>query len=312
MLIHRRSLLVLLAGLWLTLDAAQAQSGKAKKGTETIALWPGPPPAGPGPKGAETVTPKGAVKNVARPRLIVYRPKQPNGMAVLVISGGGYAQIERGKESTPAATWLQSQGITALELVYRLPQEGWQTPHVPFQDAQRAMRLIRSRAATFGIDPQQVGVLGFSAGAHLAGTIATAPDVSRYLPVDAADHTTARPAFAALIYPVLTMLPPFNTTQAHRNLLGEHPSREQEIAASIERHVDATTPKTFLAQAVDDPIAPIDNSLLLFHALRQAKVPAAMHVFQTGGHGWGLGAPDAEVHAWPDLFKTWVTLDRAF
>ena len=301
MLIHRRTLFTIVAGLLLIMHSTHAQQGK-----ETIALWTASPPDGSGPKGEEKVTKSGSITNVSRPRLIVHRPKHPNGMSALVISGGGYAHIEMGKESTPTAVWLQSQGITAFELVYRLPREGWRTTNVPFQDAQRAIRLIRSRAATFGIDPNRIGIVGFSSGGHLAGTTATEPDLPRYAPVDAADNVSARPDFAALIYPVLTMMPPFDKTRTRREIIGKYPSRAQEIAYSIERHVDTNTPKTFLAQSLDDSISSIENSRLMFRALRQVNVPVELHVFQTGGHGWGLGAPNTEVHTWSSLFKTWM------
>ena len=124
------------------------------------------------------------------------------------------------------------------------------------------------------------------------------------------DATPARPDFAALIYPVLTMMPPFNRTHARREILGAHPSEAEGIAYSVERQVDQHTPRTFLAQALDDPISPVDNSLLMLGALRQANVEAEMHLFQSGGHGWGLGSPDFPVHAWPALFVTWAALNE--
>jgi acetyl esterase/lipase len=295
-------IIAIVAGLLLLTDSAHAQQDR-----ETIELWNASVLDTPSPKGTEKVTETGAVTNVSRPRLIVHRPKHPNGMSALVISGGGYARIELGKESTPTAIWLQSQGITAFELVYRLPGEGWRSPNVPFQDAQRAMRLIRSRSTSFGIDPQRIGIIGFSAGGHLAGIIATTPNVLRYPPIDEIDRISARPDFIALIYPVITMMPPFDRTRTRRELIGKNPSRAQQIAYSVDLHVDSNTPKTFIAQSLDDRVSSIENSRLMFQALRKVKVPVKLHVFQTGGHGWGLGAPDTEVSAWPSLFKTWVT-----
>ncbi|CDG82507.1 alpha/beta hydrolase [Janthinobacterium agaricidamnosum] len=296
--------LLTVASLAILPTVASAQSRD-----DIIRLWPGAPPDGPGPGGAERQSAKGSITNVAQPYLIVHRAARPNGVAVLVISGGGYAHIENGKESGPAANWLQAQGVSAFELVYRLPQEGWASSAVPFQDAQRAMRIIRSRAGEFGIDPKRIGVMGFSAGGHLAGMTAARPDAQRYAPVDGADRLSARPAFAALIYPVLTMQPPFNKTHSKKEILGQHASHAEENAYSVELQAGPDMPPTFLAQALDDPISPVDNSLLMFAALRNLNVPAEMHVFQSGGHGWGLGAGKGTVRAWPDLFASWSRLN---
>ena len=226
-------------------------------------------------------------------------------MAMLVISGGGYAHIEAGKESAPAATWLQAQGIAAFELVYRLPREGGGTS-APFQDAQRAMRLLRSNSAQWKIDPARIGVLGFSAGAHLAGMTAVRPDAPLTAATDAIDRASARPDFAVLLYPVLTMQAPFDTTHAKKILLGAAPAQSARDALSVELLVDGRTPPVFLAQALDDPVAPVDNSLLMFAALRRAQVPVALHLFQRGGHGWGLGKAGSEPAAWPLLLQAWL------
>lgn len=273
---------------------------------EQHSLWSSNMPDGNGPAGPEKITTDGSVTNVSNPRLIVHKPFQPNGTAILIISGGGYAHIELGKESTPTANWLQLQGITAFELIYRLPQEGWETTNVPFEDAQRAIRLIRSQANNYNIDPNKIGILGFSAGGHLAGFIAAQANKQFYKPVDNIDTISSKPNFVGLIYAVLTMLPPNNKTHAEKSILGKNPSAEQEVAFSVERQVTSEMPKTFLAQALDDPISPIDNIFLMFNALRAVKVPSEMHVFQTGGHGWGMGKPGSLVSAWPQLFETWI------
>lgn len=270
-----------------------------------IKLWPGAmPDDGGGSRNDEMVSAKGSVTQVSTPRLLVHRPEHPNGTAVLIISGGGYAHIELGKESNPTASWLQSEGITAFELVYRLPQENWKTTNVPFQDAQRAMRIIRSKADALGI--QRIGVLGFSAGGHLAGIIATEPDHLFYTPVDAVDAISARPDFAALIYPVISMLPPNNKTHAKKSILGAQPIEAEEAAFSVEKLVDSHTPPTFLAQATDDPISPVANSYLMDEALKKANVAEELHIFPTGGHGWGLGKTGTPTVEWPQLFKAWA------
>lgn len=273
---------------------------------EQIPLWNDAMPGGSGPQGPEIITAKGSVTNISKPRLIVHRPSNPNGTAILLISGGGYAHIEIGKESTPAASWLQSEGITAFELIYRLPQENWKNTLVPFEDAQRAMCIIRSLADKYQIDTNKIGILGFSAGGHLAGFTSALPGKKLYKPVDTKDSLSARPDFTGLIYPVVSMLPPNNKTHSRKSILGKNPSVSEETAFSVEKLVDSHMPVTFLAQAMDDPISPVDNSLLLYSALKLVQVKAEMHLFQTGGHGWGLGKKGSPVAAWPELFKTWM------
>ncbi|WP_228429237.1 alpha/beta hydrolase [Chryseobacterium sp. 52] len=273
---------------------------------EQIPLWSHSMPDASGSRETEIINAKGSVTNVSNPRLIIHKPKNPNGTAILVISGGGYAHIELGKESTPAANWLQSEGITAFELIYRLPQENWKSTNVPFEDAQRAVRIIRSLAKNYGIDPNKIGVLGFSAGGHLAGFTAAQPNKTLYMPIDDIDALSARPDFAGLIYPVISMLPPNNKTHSKKSILGENPSTEQEAAFSVEKQVDGNMPDTFITQAADDPISLVDNSFLMYSAIRKVNVPAEIHIFQTGGHGWGLGKKGSPVTSWPSLFKNWA------
>jgi acetyl esterase/lipase len=278
---------------------------------ETLDLWPDAPPD-PSPDGAadgERIGQHGSVSHVVRPRLNVYRPARPDGSAALVIAGGGYDHIELGNESTPACRWLKSLGVTAFELVYRLPGQGWSRA-APLQDGQRAMRIIRARAHGESRDPARIAILGFSAGGHLAGMTAVEPEAARYARRDAIDDASARPDFAALLYPVLTLMPPFDHTRTRQHIVGEQPSAADSAALSVNLQVDARTPPMFLAQALDDPVSPVDNSLLMFAALRAARVPAALHVFQRGGHGWGMGAPGSEEQAWPGLFEQWARLNR--
>lgn len=272
-------------------------------------IWPDLQPTDGAPSGHEKISHKGSITNVSEPHLRIYRPQSPNGTAALVIAGGGYAHIEAGSESTPCCQWLQSRGITAFELVYRLPGEGWPVS-APFADAQRAMRLARSRAAALGFEAGRLGIIGFSAGAHLAGMTAVQPDAALAPARDGIDAAPAAAAFAALIYPVLTMMPPNATTHAARIILGHAPSEQDRIAYSVERHVGSATPPVFLAQAADDPVSPIDNSLLMYRALADHKVAAELHVFQSGKHGWGMGKTGDEPHSWPDLFAAWLAANR--
>ena len=293
--------------LFLTAAAcvAAVRNAGAQPAPGEVPLWPAQPPGGPGPQGAEEVDSRGSVSRISQARMTVYRPARSNATALLVVAGGGYARIQAGNESRPVCRWLQSLGVTAFELIYRLPQDGW--PAVaPFQDAQRAMRIVRAHAAAARLDKRRIGALGFSAGAHLVGMTAVQPTAHLYSPIDAADLLPARPDFLGLIYPVLTMLPPFDHTRSRREILGEHPSGAASAAWSVERQVDSHTPPTFLAQSADDPMSPIDNSLMMFQALRSAHVSAEMHVFQSGRHGWGMGKPGSEVTAWPTLFARWA------
>ena len=197
-----------------SLPSAKVQS------LEEIVLWNSLPPDGPRPQGVENTDNNGGISNVSRPRLIVHRPKAPNGMAILVISGGGYNTIERGNESGPAAIWLQSQGITAFELIYRLPRENWGSVNVPFEDGQRALKLIRSLADNYGINSNRVGVMGFSAGGHLAGMLLTQPAAPWYTSQDNIDSYSATPNYGALLYPVITMTSLNNKTQSYKNIVG--------------------------------------------------------------------------------------------
>ncbi|GJE25600.1 alpha/beta hydrolase [Methylobacterium organophilum] len=278
---------------------------------EVIDLWPGPPPGGGGPPVTEyrfDETLKGIITAVSRPCLLVMRPERPNGASVVVTAGGGYRRIDIGHEGLPVGAWLNKAGITAFILVYRLPGEGWNAgPDAPRQDAQRAIRLVRGSAADYGLDPERIGLLGFSAGGHLMGEAAVGAAADLYEPVDEDDTQSAHVALAGLIYPVITLRTPFDRTiSSRRMLIGEDPTEAQRRAYSVDLQVTEKTPPVFLVQASDDPIAVTDHPLLMFAALRNAKVPAELHVFERGGHGFGLGVPGSPVAAWPGLFLAWM------
>ncbi|MGV7210019.1 alpha/beta hydrolase [Oxalobacteraceae bacterium A2-2] len=278
-----------------------ASASLVADGPDAIPLWPSGAPGGPGPRGPEREL-RGSLTAISRPRLLVWRPARPNGAAVLLASGGGYAHLERRKESAAAAAWLQSLGVTACELIYRLPAEGWSNaPLAPFQDAQRGLRLLRSGlAGSF----THIGVLGFSAGGHLAGMLAAQPQAGWYAPQDGADSLSARPDALALLYPVISMLPPLDTTHASRILLAADPGGARRW--SVELQVDHAMPPTFLAHALDDPIAAPQHASRLMQALRAAGVPAELHQFGSGGHGWGMGKPGTPPAAWPALLQDWA------
>lgn len=310
MTIDRRSLLL---GAGAVLCARPAASGArpgrgAATGPAVFPLWPGEPPGGGGPAGAPESDGKGAVSDIAVPSLEVFAPARPNGTAVLVAAGGGYKRIEMEREARPAARWLAARGFTAFVLGYRLPREGWiDGALAPLQDAQRALRLIRMRAAPDGVDPERIGVLGFSAGGHLLGLAATRSAFASYRPVDTTDALPARPFTAALIYPIVTLEPPYDHTSTRVELVGRHPDPGASADWSVETHVRSDCPPVFLAQARDDPISDIANSRIMAQACERAGVRVEAHTLETGGHGFGMGRPGTPSAQWPAWYAAWLS-----
>jgi len=284
--------------------------------TEIVPLWPGTPPGGEGVSLKTTVSERSNdtaayhdrfVDNIGTPTLTVFRPARPDGSAVLLAPGGGYLRVVLDKEGFEAARRLNGAGVTAFVLRYRLPAEGWaNAADVPLQDAQRAIRHIRTGWQAFGIDPNRVGVMGFSAGGHVAASLATRYDEKVHPKFDLVDDADTRPDFVALMYPVVTM-----GEGAHPGsrlkLLGPDPSPAQIAAYSCERHVTAKTPPAFICLAADDDVVPpMPNGVAMFEALRAAKVPAEMHLFQDGRHGFAIRlAKGKPASAWPELFLHW-------
>jgi acetyl esterase/lipase len=282
---------------------------------ETIPLWPGIPPGGEGVELSLRVEERSpdpekfhlrALSGIARPVLCRFPAPSPAGAALLIMPGGGHRGLDIDTTIAAARRFAQA-GISGFVLIYRLPHEGWRNAaNVPLQDAVRAMGILRADALRYSLDPERVGVLGFSAGGHLAATLSVRADLSPYAPVDAADRESARPDFAALLYPVITMLPPFVHEASREMLLGrDSPTPAQRAAWSCERLVTRETPPMFLAAAADDADFPVENTLAMFAALRRAHVPSEMHVFESGGHGFGLGSPAQPLAAWPDLPLKW-------
>lgn len=282
--------------------------------SERFPLWPGLPPGAPSPlpRPQWVMFPDPAyrqlwIKGVASPAVNVFRPALPDGSAILAVPGGGYAFLAVQNEGLDAAERFNADRTTVFVLTYRLPAEGWSNRAlVPLQDAQRAMRLIRSRAAEFRIDPARLGVLGFSAGGHLAADLAVSFDQPTYRPVDAADSLSARPAFAGLIYPVTTL--GAETHGGSRdNLLGPNASAALIAARSPVLHVSPGTPPSFIVAAFDDGTVPVSNSLAWIAACRNAKCSVEAHLFAEGGHGFGFHLPrDNPGSRWPDLFAAWL------
>ena len=206
-----------------------------------------------------------------------------------------------GRAGTAAA------GVTVYVASYRLPGDGWAAgPAVALQDAQRALRLVRARAAARGHDPRRVGVMGFSAGGHVAGCLGLMWDRPTYAAVDDNDRLSARPDSAVVVYPVATMSPPFAHPGSRERMFGPSPTPELERAWSLEANARPDAPPTFLLHAADDAAVPVENSLRLASALRAAKVATELHLFEEGGHGFGLRfAKGRPVEAWPDLVLAW-------
>jgi len=282
---------------------------------QEVVLWPGAAPGSEGMAPARNVVERSAdpalpdryADHITQPTLTVYRPVRPDGRALLVVPGGGYQRVVLDKEgSALAPAFARDGGLTLFVLQYRLPGEGHRGARdVPLADAQRAMRLIRQRAAEWGIDAAGVGVMGFSAGGHVAASLATRHGERVYAPVDAADALDARPAYAVLVYPVIDM-----GDSAHpgsrRNLLGEAPDAAAVRAYSLQNRVDARTPPVFLLHAQDDDVVPVRNSLLFEAALRDAGIEHETHLYARGGHGFGVREAHGTLALWPQLAIAWI------
>jgi len=286
--------------------------------TETIDLWPKGAPGAPVGGLKETVNERStdpqltdrAVYGISRPRMVVFRPSRPNGAAVLITPGGGYRWVVVDKEGYELGRWLSARGYTVFVLFYRLPGEGWSAgPDVVLQDCQRAMRLIRHRATSFGVDPERVAAMGFSAGGHACADLAARFAVPVYDAVDQADSLSARPFVAAPIYPVIAMSAPMAHAGSREKLIGAAASAALESAHSPHLNIPANAPPHFILHAEDDDVVPVENALVLRAALRAKNIPVETHLFTHGGHGFGLrktvGKP---VEAWPDLFTAWAHL----
>lgn len=270
---------------------------------EHFKLWPGRAPNSPKtlPRYAPSMNGQPPrrelwLRGVAEPVVGVYRPAEPDGRALLSIPGGGYEFLSVENEGINVARALAPKGVTVFVLAYRLPGEGWLEPEdVPLQDAQRAMRLIRQGAAKYRIDPARLGCVGFSAGGLLAASLAVAYADPVYAKVDAADDLPARPAFAGLVYPVVS---------GSLMRVGKLPSARFDAP----QRVGHDTPPIFITHALDDPVVPAREPIAMMEACRQAQVPVEAHFFAEGGHGFGPAylPPDQPGSRWPELFDLWM------
>jgi len=279
---------------------AQKPAWQPAPGHRTLPLWPNGAPGAPSnpPPEIDTTTAKDnfvagkpviRLGNVSSPTLTLYTPRGNNsGAAVVVFPGGGYHILAIDLEGTEVCDWLNSMGIACVLVKYRVPDSGpYPKSSAALQDAQRAMGIVRLHARDWHIDPHRIGVLGFSAGAHLAAALSTHFDQRLYAPIDAADGLSCRPAFAVIVYPGYLAL------------------ADQNFAPNADIQVTARTPPSFLVQAEDDPVH-VENAVVYFLALKKAKVPAELHIYAQGGHGYGLRRTALPVTAWPLSAETWL------
>ena len=223
--------------------------------------------------------------------------------AFIVCPGGAYGHLAP-HEGAPVARWLNTVGINAFVLKYRIGPK-YHHP-VEMEDVQRAIRLVRSRAEEWNLDPNRIGIIGFSAGGHLASTAATHFDDGNSAATDPVDRVSSRPDLAILMYPVITMMDPYVHKGSRLNLLGAKPDADLIAFLSNERHVTPETPPCFIVHTADDRTVPVQNSLMFALALRNNKVPVEMHIFEHGSHGFGLGGKDPVLSTWPALAATWL------
>ncbi len=282
----------------------------------TITLWPATPPDSipdPAPEADATTAKDGLVADhpllrlghVTTPTLTLYQPtSNPSGTAVVVFPGGGYSILAIDLEGTGVCHWLNHAGIACLVLKYRVPDTGpLPKSRAALDDAQRALGIVRLHAAEWHVNPNRIGVLGFSAGAHLAAALSTHFDHRLYPAVDAADATSCRPDFAVVLYPGYLAIPP--TGQQDFSPKGINAVPSAAYTPNSEIHPDKTTPPTFLLQAEDDPVH-VENAVVYFLQLKQADVPAELHVYAEGGHGYGLRPTALPITHWPTLVETWL------
>lgn len=270
----------------------------------TVNIWPGKAPSESKTGEAEKFE-HNRVYHVNDPALTIYLPpaNRATGAAVVVCPGGGYRRLAIGHEGQDVAEWLNSLGIAAFILKYRMYDYGHPAP---LQDAQRSVRLVRSRAKEYGVDSGKIGIMGFSAGGHVASSAGTHFNDAVYDSVDDIDKASARPDFMMLVYPVISMQEGVTHNGSKRNLIGNAPSRELVDFYSNELHVTPETPPTFLVHASDDTSVPVENSLRIYRALVAKGVPAELHIYENGGHGFGLGTGEVPVESWPGLCAVWL------
>ena len=276
------------------LCASAARILHAAAPSERLLLWPDGAPGAVGTTDAD------------RPSLTVYVPEEPSALktALVICPGGGYGHLAVDHEGRQIAEWANGHGMTAFVLRYRIAPR-YQHP-APLDDVSRALRIVRAGAQKWNVDSNRIGVIGFSAGGHLASSLATHFDAGDGDAAAAVDRVGCRPDFVILGYPVISFTEPFTHAGSRRNLLGDHPSPDLVRLFSNELQVTAETPPTFLFHTADDAAVPDENSIAFYRALRAAGVPAELHIYRQGPHGVGLGHKHPELASWPDLCADWL------
>ncbi len=274
----------------LTMMLAVTTSLFAQKSIE-LPLWPNGAPNSNELKGAEQEKEKSRISNVTNPTITVYQAKNGNGKAIIMCPGGGYTRLAMDHEGHDMAAWFNTQGITYVVLKYRLPNGH---SEVPLSDAQQAVRMVRQHATEWGVDIHKVGIMGASAGGHLASTLAT--------------HFTVetRPDFQILLYPVITMDNAYTHKGSRENLIGKTPTKELETTYSNELQVTPETPKAFIALSNDDNAVPPQNGVNYYLALLKNKVSASLHIYPIGGHGWGFHDNFTYKRQWTEELEKWL------
>ena len=269
-----------------------------------IPLWPEGVPNAQVNGGVERVE-DGRTYNVQIPTLTYFpAPKEiANGTAVIICPGGGYTRLAMAKEGSDLTRMLNRLGVSAFVLKYRLKEYGHPAP---LQDVLRAIRIVRSRAGELGVRPDRIGVMGSSAGGHLAASAATLYDVPEGRTGAELDAVSARPTFIALLYPVITMKGAFVHAGSRRSLLGESPKPELVDRLSVELQVTKDTPPAFMVHTEEDTSVPLENSLLFFQALRQFKIDSELHLYEKGPHGFGTRADLGPTSDWPKRWEDWM------
>jgi acetyl esterase/lipase len=248
------------------------------------------------------------ISKVTTPTLTTFIPENPNGTAVVICPGGGYAYLSINKEGYKVAEWLNTLGITAFVLKYRLPSDEImeQKSVGPLQDAQEAMRFIRRNAQRWQVKTDKIGVLGFSAGGHLASTLATQYNDKVY---EVNDSVSAKPSFAVLIYPVISMDDQIVHKGSRKRLLGDNPSNELKDKFSNDKRIDSLTSPTFLVHATDDKSVPVENSIFYYMSLKQHNISSEFHIYQDGKHGFGLGLKGTNEY-WTKQCENWLRINK--
>lgn len=252
------------------------------------------------------------LSKVSQPTLTVFLADQSssNGTAVIICPGGGYLHLAINKEGYKIAKWFNSFGISAFVLKYRMPSDLTMKDKTigPLQDAQEAIRMVRRNAAKWHLDLNKIGIMGFSAGGHLAATVSTRYAEKVY---DSKDEVSARPDFSILIYPVISMQDGITHNGSKNYLLGENANSDMVDKFSNEKRVDDKTPKAFLVHATDDKAVPVENSINYYLALKQHSIPVEMHIYENGGHGFGLGIQETNIN-WSKACEKWMAANGYF